>query len=161
MASTLPTELDTAAGSLESHTGRTLLFRVGSAVYGCELAAVREIVPFRRATRLPGAPPYVHGLMNLRGTIVTVVDAGARLEAGRAPVADGSIILIEYGTRVAGLAVEEVLDVRLVALDPDTLGEGAAGPEGSAGVVRGVGRVDDTVVVLLDAPMLVRQVLLT
>ena len=40
---------------------RMLLFGVGGRVYGCEIEVVREIVPFRRCTRLPGAPPFVCG----------------------------------------------------------------------------------------------------
>src|SRR6187455_550593 len=79
---------------------RTLLFRVAGKVYGCDIEEVREIIPYRRATRLPGAPPYVQGLINLRGTIVTVLDLGTRLDAGRAPVSEGSIILATHGTRV-------------------------------------------------------------
>ena len=63
---------------------RALLFRVGAAVYGCDIDDIREIVPFRQATRLPGAPAYVQGLINLRGTIVTVLDLGVRLAASRA-----------------------------------------------------------------------------
>ena len=46
---------------------RTLLFRVAGKVYGCDIDAVREIIPYRRATRLPGAPSFVQGLINLRG----------------------------------------------------------------------------------------------
>ncbi|MEO7455174.1 MAG: chemotaxis protein CheW, partial [Gemmatimonadaceae bacterium] len=76
---------------------------------------MREIIPYRRATRLPGAPAYVQGLINLRGTIVTVMDLGVRLDPERAPVREGSIILATYGTRVAGVAVDEVMDVQTIA----------------------------------------------
>ena len=97
---------------------RTLLFRVADRVYGCDIDAVREIVPYRRATRLPGAPPYVQGLINLRGTIVTVLDLGTRLDLGRAPVREGSIILATHGTRVVGVAVDEVMDVQAITEEP-------------------------------------------
>ncbi len=148
MASTAPTIDDIA--------GRTLLFRVGSVVYGCDIRAIREIVPYRRATRLPGAPPYVQGLINVRGTIVTVLDVGARLEPGRAPATDGSIIMVEYGTRTVGLVVEEVMDVRVLSFDSD----GAADAPKDT-IVHGVGRVETTVVVALDVRALIKQVLLT
>src|SRR6478752_4141786 len=89
LASTQTTILEQLAAA------RTLLFRVSGSVYGCDIDAVREIIPYRRATRLPGAPPYVQGLINLRGTIVTVLDLGARLDATRPAMRDmgGSIIL--------------------------------------------------------------------
>src|SRR5688500_19416321 len=58
---------------------RLLLFVLDGRLYGCDIGAVREVVTFRRATRLPGAPPYVCGLVNLRGTLVTVLDLGLRI----------------------------------------------------------------------------------
>lgn len=129
---------------------------MGDTVYGCEIGGVREILPYRRATRLPGAPPFVQGLINLRGTIVTVLDLGIRLAPGRAPVTDGSIIMAEYGTRTVGIAVEEVMDVRVLAE-----AQGAIPPEQGDGIVRGVGHAEDTVVVLLDVHTLIKQVLLS
>lgn len=148
MASSEPTAVEPAAQ-------RTLLFRAGDRTFGCGIDAVREIVPQRRATRLPGAPPSVQGLINLRGTIVTVVDLAVWLGAARPAAADGSIVLIDHGTRVAGVAVDEVLDVQMVAL------EDVAGTVGGDrnGAVRGMGRLRDTVVILLDITCLVRQAL--
>ncbi|MES2179359.1 MAG: chemotaxis protein CheW [Gemmatimonadota bacterium] len=135
---------------------RTLLFRVAGRVYGCDIDAVREIIPYRRATRLPGAPRYVQGLINLRGTIVTVLDLGARLDAQRDAVREGSIILATYGARVVGVAVDEVMDVQAIVEEPIA----ASGEESSRGLVRGLGQLDDGVVVLVDIHALVTQVLL-
>jgi purine-binding chemotaxis protein CheW len=135
---------------------RTLLFRVAERVYGCDIEAVREIIPYRRATRLPGAPKYVQGLINLRGTIVTVLDLGARLEADRAPVREGSIILATHGTRVVGVAVDEVMDVQAIAEEPIASSAGDL----PRGLVRGLGHLDDGVVVLVNIHALVMQVLL-
>jgi purine-binding chemotaxis protein CheW len=125
-------------------------------VYGCDIEAVREIIPYRRATRLPGAPKYVQGLTNLRGTIVTVLDLGARLEADRAPVREGSIILATHGTRVVGVAVDEVMDVQAIAEEPIASSAGDL----PRGLVRGLGHLDDGVVVLVNIHALVMQVLL-
>ncbi len=148
---------------LDSRTDeRTLLFRVGERVFGCDIDAVREIIPYRRATRLPGAPKSVQGLINLRGTIVTVLDVGSRLDAERPPVRDGSIILVDHGTRVVGVAVDEVMDVRLITEEPiaSSTGAGAGGDDAPRGLVRGLGHLDDSVVVLMDIQALVTQVLL-
>ena len=140
-----------------SAAARTLLFRVGDSVYGCDIDSVREIIPYRRATRLPGAPSYVQGLINLRGTIVTVIDLGIRLHATRAPIEDGSIILATLGAKLVGVAVDEVMDVQ--AIDEESVETGAA--DAPAGLVRGLGRLDDDgVVVLVDIQTLVTQVLL-
>jgi purine-binding chemotaxis protein CheW len=133
------------------------LFRVADRVYGCDIEAVREIIPYRRATRLPGAPRYVQGLINLRGTIVTVLDLGARLDAGRELVREGSIILATHGTRVVGVAVDEVMDVQAIAEEPIATGGGDDAPRG---LVRGLGHLGDGVVVLVNIHALVTQVLL-
>jgi purine-binding chemotaxis protein CheW len=143
---------------------RTLLFQVAERTYGCDIESVREIIPYRRATRLPGAPAYVQGLVNLRGTIVTVLDLGVRLDPARAPVREGSIILAQHGTRNVGVAVDEVMDVQAIAEEPVDAGAGAGGGgEGTdtrGGLVRGLGHLGDDVVVLIDIHTLVTQVLL-
>jgi chemotaxis signal transduction protein len=134
---------------------RLLLFAVAGTVYGCDIASVREIVPLRHATRLPGAPPYVRGLFNLRGAIVTVIDLATRL-AGATAAAEGSVVLAQYGSRQVGLAVDEVRDVQI--LSPERF-ELASGDLARGGVVRGLGHLADGVVIVLDVPAVVRQVM--
>ena len=97
----------------------TLLFRVGQDLYGSKVTSAQEAIPLRHATRVPGAPAYVRGLINLRGIIVTVVDLGARLDATRPVGDDGSILLVRQngGDRIVGVVVDEVLDVRSLAID--------------------------------------------
>lgn len=52
---------------------RVLVFAVAGRTHCCELEQVREIVPILPTTRLPGAPAFVRGLINLRGNLVTVL----------------------------------------------------------------------------------------
>ena len=150
MASTA-TPTDAPAGP----TLRLLLFAVAGTVYGCDIGAVREIVPIRHATRLPGAPGYVRGLINLRGAIVTVIDLAARL-AGASAAREGSVVLAEHGNKQVGLAVDEVRDVQMLAPDRFEL---ATGDVARGGIVRGLGHLDDGVVIVLDVPAVVRQVM--
>ncbi len=126
-------------------------------MFGCDIALVREIVPFRHPTRLPGAPAYVAGLINLRGTVVTVVDLGVRLGVGPVNRDEGSIVLIEHGATVVGLGVDEVRDVQLVA---DEHVEAPHADADVGGVVSGLARVGEDVVALLDVRAIVGQVLL-
>jgi len=116
-------------------------------------------------TRLPGAPPFVRGLINMRGTIVTVLDLGQRLDPARQPIESGAIVLVRDGARLVGLVVDEVADVRLVSVDASTGGgvvrglaveESANGEGGDAG-----DRGDAAAVVVLDLGALIRQVLLS
>jgi purine-binding chemotaxis protein CheW len=96
----------------------------------------------------------VQGLINLRGTIVTVLDLALWLGAERPASTDGSVVLIDHGSRVAGVAVDEVLDVQMVA--PDNV---SGTIDDHSGAVRGMGRLGDTVVILLDITSLIKQAL--
>jgi purine-binding chemotaxis protein CheW len=106
---------------------------------------------------LPGAPAHVQGLVNLRGTIVTVLDLGIRLDPSRDPVREGSIILAQHGSRNVGVAVDEVMDVQAITEDPVEMG--ALGDD-RGGLVRGLGHLEGDVVALIDIHTLVTQVLL-
>lgn len=131
---------------------------MGAHLYGCDVAEAREIVPFRPLTRLPGAPPFVRGLMNMRGTIVTVIDLGARLEPARGLTKQGSILLVRSRERVVGLVVDQVADVRVLEAASD--GPTAVpGRSGTGGIVKGMATMDDTTVVMLDLEALINQVL--
>jgi len=90
---------------------------------------------------------------------VTVLDLGARLESTRERVADGSIMLVAMpGTsRLVGVAVQEVMDVRVVGTSDDDVIAESAGND----AVRGLAHVDGGSVILLDIHSLVRQVLLS
>src|SRR5690242_21880765 len=82
---------------------RLLLFRVGALVCAAEAERVREILPRLAPTRIPGAPPVVAGLVNVRGTLVTVVEGWRAL--GLPPLSPnpspdevpGSTIILEMG----------------------------------------------------------------
>jgi purine-binding chemotaxis protein CheW len=133
---------------------RLLIFGVGGRLCACELDAIREIVPYRQATRLPGAPPFVTGLINLRGTILTVMDLGLRLGTSPIDPVKGSIVLAEAGARVIGLGVDELRDVQRV---PRTQIEPADGEIGS-GLVSGVLQVGEDVAMLLDVRAIIKQI---
>ena len=134
---------------------RLLLFAVGGTIYGCDIGTVREIVAIRQAIRLPGAPGYVRGLINLRGAIVTVIDLAARL-GGATVAAHGSVVLAEYGNKQVGIAVDEVRDVEMLSLDRF---EPASGDVARGGIVGGLGHLEGGVVIVLDVPAVVRQVM--
>jgi purine-binding chemotaxis protein CheW len=136
---------------------RLVLFRLGDRLYGIDLEAVREILPVRRATRVPGAPAYVAGLVNVRGTIVTVLDLGSRLDGNSSLSPDGSVILIEHRQKLVGIAVAEVNDVMVL---PAESIEQAAEREGAEASIVGLGRMDDKVVIILDIHSIIKHVLL-
>jgi purine-binding chemotaxis protein CheW len=123
-----------------------VVFRLGERSYGIELAAVREILRPRAATRLPGAPAEVVGLINVRGAIVTVIDLGVALRVRDTPTA-GSVMLVEHGPKVVGVAVDEVLEVQRSA---DDALEEAPSDVRAGGAVRALGSREGGVVIVLD-----------
>jgi purine-binding chemotaxis protein CheW len=98
---------------------KLLLFRTGGRVFAIDAGAVREILPATPPTRVPGSPAAVRGLVNVRGTLVTVVDAavavGARATPSSGEAGNGTVgptlVLVEQGPRAIGLIVDDVLDL--------------------------------------------------
>ncbi len=100
--------------------------------------AAREILPVQAATRLPGASRAVRGLINVRGILVTLIDAGPAMGLGDpAAPGTGAVLLLELNARRVGLVVDEVLD--LVAVDDETLDERGALPGVRPDLVKAVG----------------------
>lgn len=147
---------------------RLLVFRVGNLICAAEVDQVREILPRLPTTRIPGAPPVVAGLANVRGTLVTVVEGWRALgqpEPAPPPGAGdgGSTILLEVGgsRMLAGFTVDEVMD--MLAVEAATLEERGGAGGGLAGVdptlVRAVGRRGDRLFVVLDVAALLGPIL--
>lgn len=89
-----------------------LSFRLAEQEYSVDIMAVREIRGWSRATPLPHAPAHVRGVINLRGTVLPVVDLSTRL--GMAPVEGDPrnvIIVVQVGDQTAGLLVDAVSDI--------------------------------------------------
>jgi purine-binding chemotaxis protein CheW len=133
-----------------------LLLEVGDALYGIASDAVREIVASRALTRLPGAPPHVRGLMNLRGELVTVIDLCQRVTGSPARNVDGSTIVVQSGERMLGLSVDDVRDVQPLDVE-ETADEPLETTSGR--LIRRLGRLGDAVVIVLDVDDIVRQTL--
>lgn len=149
-----------ASGEAES-LERIVLLGVGGHWLGVPIGAIREIIPPRPYTPLPGSEPFVCGLINLRGRIVTVIDLGARL--GLPPAAarpDHSVVILEHEGRLVGMAVEEVS--RIVEAD---LGALEVRPELLRAFridrahLRGVGETDGRIFVAVDTDEVFRPIL--
>src|SRR6266576_5098991 len=102
---------ETVAEEPQVPTRRLLVFEIAGNGYACDMDAFREIVPAQQMTRLPGAPDTVCGLINLRGTIVTVIDGGVALGKRAYGRAEGLILLVDYFERWVGIGVDDVRDI--------------------------------------------------
>ena len=107
-------------------------------MFAVEAGAVLEILPAASPTRIPGAPAAVRGLVNVRGQLVTVVDAARAIGLAAGPEAtEGSLVLVENHGRPVALAVDEVLD--LVTVSDTALDDRASLPGVRPDLVRAVG----------------------
>lgn len=140
---------------------RMALFVVGEHRFGVGIDRIREIIPARPYTPLPGSGSHVCGLINLRGRIVTVVDLGARLHLPPAAAnPDHSIVIVEHRGKLAGLAVEEVS--RIVNVDPAALADAADSLRAlriDRSYLRGVGEVNGEVFVAVDPDEVISPIL--
>ena len=110
-ATTVHADID-ASRSSDASAERSLVFRLAGRVYTCNVSDVREVVPLERLTRLPGAPVTVLGLMNVRGSIITVVNTPAVLHPDAPPRLQRMVLVVDAGARGVGMSVERVADVR-------------------------------------------------
>ena len=144
---------------------RLLLFRVGSLVCAADVDTVREILPRLETTRIPGAMPFVSGLVNVRGQLVTVVEGWRALGqpepdgVGEGGGGGGTTVLLQVGggRKVIGLTVDEVVD--LLSLEADALERRQALAGVDPMLVRAVGRRGGQLFVVLDTDALLAPIL--
>lgn len=135
---------------------RLVIFRVADLVFAVEAAKVKEILPKQKATRIPGADGSVEGLINVRGRLLTLVDARRALDYPPRD-SEGKIMLLDIADRTAGFTVDDVLD--LLSVDKDALSGRNNLPGLDPGLVRAVGRQEGQSFVLLDVESLLEPIL--
>ena len=109
-----------------ARAGQYLTFRLGHEEYGVEILKVQEIKGYSAITPIPSAPAFLKGVMNLRGTIVPVVDLRSRFGMAAADYTPFTVIIVvTVGSRVMGLVVDAVSDVLAGPLDRHRLAEAA------------------------------------
>ena len=134
-----------------------LTFRLGPETYGVDILKVQEIREVDRVTRVPHVPPYLRGVINLRGAIVPIVDLGLMLGFREAlPVEHASAIVLNAEGRLTGLVVNGVSDVVALSEEeirpaPDLGGRGA-------GSISGIGVRDEGSILLLDVVHLLGRI---
>ncbi len=127
-----------------------LTFALGNEEDGVDILKVKEIRGYDAVTRLPDAPDYIKGVINLRGTIVPVVDMRLKFRLERADYTALTVmIVLNVADRVVGMVVDSVSDV--VRLTDEQI---RAVPEIGATIDRqfltGIGTLDERMLILLD-----------
>ncbi len=143
-------------GTLSKNIIELATFYVGDALCGMDILKVQEINKLMEMTKVPQAPEYMIGILNLRGQIVTIIDLGQKLGLGRARVSNDSrnIIINAPGEHV-GLLVTRNRDV--VAADPDRIESAPANMSGIQGhYFTGVYKTETKLIGILDIKEVLR-----
>ena len=131
-------------------SGEYLTFTLGAEEYGIDILKVQEIRGYDAVTKIANAPPFIKGVINLRGVIVPIVDLRIKFNLGSETYDQFTVVIIlNIGRRVMGVVVDGVSDV--IQLSSDNL---RSAPEfGSVLDTRyilGLGTVEDRMIIVVD-----------
>jgi purine-binding chemotaxis protein CheW len=134
-----------------------VLFKVADTDYVVAASDVLQMETFTGATRVPGTPPHVAGLVQIRGRVVPVVDLRTRFGLPRVePVLDTRVVVVKQGERVVGLLVDSAREVLSIAPEafrppPEVVAEQASG------FVKAVAQANGRLVMLIDCDRVVGE----
>ena len=142
--------IERASAAAVGGTQEYLTFTLGREEYGVDILRVQEIRGYEKPTALANAPAFIKGVVNLRGTIVPIVDMRIKFNLGEARYDQFTVVIIlNVAGRVVGMVVDAVSDV--IALAP---GELRPAPDFASSFdtqyITGLGTVDERMLILVD-----------
>ena len=140
----------TEEAAVAAEEEQLVVFELAGESYGVDIGAVNTIIRMQRITRVPRAPDFVEGVINLRGSIIPVIDLRKRFELGAFEETKASrVVVVETAAGLIGLIVDAVTETLSLASD-------AVEPPSSivttadSRYLRGVAKLDDRLIILLD-----------
>jgi purine-binding chemotaxis protein CheW len=134
----------------EDREVQLVVFQLGREEFAVEVTQVREIIRMQDITKMPKAPSFVEGIINLRGQIIAVIDLAERLNLE--PAERGSetrIIVVEAGDIKVGMIVDSVSEVMRISVE-DIEPSPALATDVEAVFLRGVVKQENRLIILLD-----------
>ncbi len=127
-----------------------LTFTLGSEEYAVDILKVQEIRGYENPTTIANAPPFIKGVINLRGTIVPIVDMRIKFNVGTVEYTSFTVVIIlNFARRVVGIVVDSVSDVTMLL--PNQV---RPAPEFSTTVdtkyIKGLGTLDERMLIVID-----------
>ncbi|MDI9611049.1 MAG: chemotaxis protein CheW [Archaeoglobales archaeon] len=137
--------------AMKGETVQVIVFKLGEERYGVDISQVREIIRPSQITKIPNAPDFVEGVINLRGQITTIVNLRKRFGLPSKEIDnDSRIIVVEYNNAVIGMMVDIVNEVKYLShKDIEALPSIITARE-EAKFLKGVGKLPDGLLILID-----------
>ncbi len=127
-----------------------VIFQLGREEFAVDVSQVREIIRMQDITRMPKAPSFVEGIINLRGQIIAVLDLAQRLSLESAERgSETRIIVVEAGDAKVGMIVDSVSEVMRINED-EVEPSPALAADVEAVYLKGVVKRDNRLIILLD-----------
>lgn len=154
MESSTLTSNEASALKTDPRAGKYLVFHLGEEEFGIHVQKVREIMGVQNITHVPQTPPYVKGVINLRGKVIPVVDLRLRFSMPAKEYTHRTCIIVVQvsgprGTMPMGIVVDGVAEVLQVAA-ADVEDAPSFGKEVEVPYVMGLAKIRDKVKILLD-----------
>ncbi len=129
---------------------QVVTFSINEIDYAIDIGMIREIIYFKKTIPLPEAPPFIEGVLDLRGAIVPVIDLKKTIKMdSTANISPTHILIIKLGKYVVGIIVDEVKEV--MRFDEDQIQSPQKIHRGrGARYLKGVVKVDEKIIFLLD-----------
>lgn len=138
-----------------------VVFRFDDEEYGVEISYVQEIIRIPQVTKIPDVPPYMEGVINLRGKVVPVIDLKEKFGLGQSQRhEDSRLLVLNLEGAIIGIVVDDVSEV--LQLDEslmETLPENIDGVNGNC--LKGVGKMDGRLLLLLDIEKSLKEAFVT
>ncbi len=132
-----------------------LTFRLSDQEYSLDIMCVREIRGWTKTTPLPHAPSHMKGVINLRGTVLPVMDLAERLGLPRREHNDRNVIIVvKHDDAMTGLLVDAVSDI-IAITDDDLQPPPDLAPNTQPGVIKSLTLLDERMIRVLDLPNVV------
>jgi purine-binding chemotaxis protein CheW len=140
----------TLDSALEEGGSEFLTFRLGAEEYGIDILRVNEIRGWEVPTAIAGTPEFIKGVINLRGTIVPIIDMRLKFRLASAVYNDFTVmIILRLARRVVGIVVDAVSDV--LTLAPQQIRPAPDfGTALDTRFITGLGTVDERMLILVD-----------
>ena len=149
-SSSVHTPNGASLGSAPTSLREFLAFKLGAEEYGIDILRVQEIRSYEEPTRIANAPPFMKGVVNLRGVIVPIIDMRLKFKLEQAAYNSFTVVIVlNIGNRVMGIVVDAVSDV--ITLTPEQL---RPVPEFNSAIesehLLAIGAMDERMLILVD-----------